>query len=102
MSPTHLEVREWTKVHFKDFKKGQCSKCLVFGKTNTHHLEYRIPHSIKDIIELCFQCHRLEHKEMPAPVRSKLGKSWLQALDAYLVQKRAKNLMPNERQGVTV
>lgn len=40
-----------------------CSLCRKQGKTEIHHMKYHDDDPLKDTIELCFNCHREQHKE---------------------------------------
>jgi len=58
--PRRLQYKN-KRVLLKDNpRKGICEWCGKIGKTNIHHIEYHDNDILKDTIELCPRCHRIE------------------------------------------
>lgn len=54
----------YTRTHRGYKKTGVCAKCGKLGYTELHHIDRNPKNtSSENIIELCFSCHRQQHKQ---------------------------------------
>jgi len=80
-NPIHNPIYQPRRICFKDKRimlkenprKGICQWCGRKGATDIHHIEYHEDDPLKDAIELCDSCHRVETTRLEQLVKTELN-----------------------------
>jgi len=58
------DFRSFTRIKFDPILPQRCQECGGKEDLQIHHIHYRSPIRLKDLVRLCRRCHVLEHQRV--------------------------------------